>query len=131
MTDVEKISWARQHHVQPPSFVLDRLAEAAPIACMESVGCSMCAKAAVDRPSESLIASTATPETRVVLLDAQLRCQGVGAWITLLSSALPVSRDVQIEREALAFFFQHTGEPNYVPPDFSPPYPPPDHSLES
>ena len=125
LTDAEKVSWAEQHDVQPPSFVLERLAEAARLVLLESASCSLCVEPSPARPNEVPAGSTAVVETRLVLFDAQSKCQGVGAWIALLSSALPVTHDVEMERDDVGVFYQDIREAAYLPPSFSPPQPPP------
>ena len=125
MTDSEKVSWAAEHHVQPPAFVLARLAQDRLPECTNSPSCSMCAKASSGALPASSPATQAAPETQVVLLDAQLRCQGLGYWISLLSSALPVANPIDTEPDHLVLFTHGTRDAVYLGPSFSPPHPPP------
>jgi len=124
MTDAEKVAWANDNGVQPPAFVLARLENAIPQTCSKTTGCTKCSKVA-DTIETAETLSSANSNRQIVLLDAQLRCQGVNAWITLLSSAIPVERVAELPHDAVVAAGVTALEPSYIGPIYSPPHRPP------
>jgi hypothetical protein len=126
MTDQQKLAWAHRHGVTPPAFVLEQVAakvrtespgRSSPPKC-----CGSCGK----KPSQ---ARTPPREARagVVLLSAQLRCQGAAAYLAVLPAALPCPPSIPwMPDDALVCRLESPdigrGEVRFEPPD-----PPPRH----
>lgn len=126
-TDGEKIAWAEKAGVIPPLFVLERhrdtqlAAEPSP-----TPGCSTCTKERSSaEPLRSEKPSASATDTRIVLLSAQTRCQGMLAWLAILEVALPSPPAKVIDSHSESSPLARSFDASYLPPAFTPPEPPP------
>ncbi|MGE0756340.1 MAG: hypothetical protein AB7O38_04945 [Pirellulaceae bacterium] len=58
-------------------------------------------------------------------MDAQLKCQGLSAWLSLLASAVPLEYVTEPSPEDVSDNYVQALESAYAAPIFTPPVPPP------
>jgi hypothetical protein len=128
LTDEEKLVWARENHVTPPQFVVDRVAAKRTTPCSAAAaGCSRCRQTgqSTTAPHQREQASPSPATLQIVWLSAQRRCQGLDSLTMLLSAALPClpARPWRPEGSSVALWT--AGKPPYLGFFCEPPHPPP------
>ncbi|MEQ8786025.1 MAG: hypothetical protein RIC55_06985 [Pirellulaceae bacterium] len=127
LTDEQKLAWAKAHNVTPPAYVAVRAANESSHGFHQATAhCSHCKRNEPSTASnKSQANSSSTTAFRLVLVEAQRRCQGAGFLTMQLTAATPCRPAATWRPEFASAAVSPLGAPHLGSPSYQPPDPPP------